>query len=128
MHGELIKGRGLHKILQINHLSMRSAAVHVNDRKRASYHLQVAVCAMYIKLNDAYYQSESELPILEQLQKGEKESEMHFYWKLTLNSFKCQPQEMVTHTTPIRRQQPTNCLSVFGHFVGLFLKGFIFKF
>ena len=60
--------------------------MHVNDRKRASYHLQVAVCAMYIKLNDAYYQSESELPILEQLQKGEKESEMHFYWKLTLLS------------------------------------------
>ena len=46
MHGELIKGSGLHKILQINHLSMRSAAVHVNDRKRASYHLQAAVCAM----------------------------------------------------------------------------------
>ena len=32
---------------------------------------------------------------------------------------------MVKHTQAIRRQQPTNCLSVFGHFVGLALKGLI---
>ena len=32
---------------------------------------------------------------------------------------------MVKHTQTIRRQQPTNCLSVFGHFVGLALKGLI---
>ena len=30
---------------------------------------------------------------------------------------------MVKHTQKIRRQQPTNCLSVFGHFVGLARKG-----
>ena len=30
---------------------------------------------------------------------------------------------MVKHTQAIRRQHPTNCLSVFGHFVGLVLKG-----
>ena len=32
---------------------------------------------------------------------------------------------MVKHTQTIRRQQqePTNCLSVFNHFVGLVLKG-----
>ena len=30
---------------------------------------------------------------------------------------------MVKHTQTIRRQQPTNCLSVFEHFVGLELKG-----
>ena len=30
---------------------------------------------------------------------------------------------MVKHTQIIRRQQPTNCLSVFDHFVGLGLKG-----
>ena len=29
---------------------------------------------------------------------------------------------MVKHTQTIRRQQPTNCLSVFDHFVGLALK------
>ena len=26
---------------------------------------------------------------------------------------------MVKHTQTIRQQQPTNCLNVFGHFVGL---------
>ena len=30
---------------------------------------------------------------------------------------------MVKHTQAIRRQQPTNCLSVFGHFMELVLKG-----
>ena len=30
---------------------------------------------------------------------------------------------MVKHTETITRQQPTNCLSVFDHFVGLALKG-----
>ena len=29
---------------------------------------------------------------------------------------------MVTHNQTIRRQQLTNCLSVFGHFMGLALK------
>ena len=32
---------------------------------------------------------------------------------------------MVKHTQIILRQQPTNCLSVFDHFVGLMLKGLI---
>ena len=30
---------------------------------------------------------------------------------------------MVKHTQTIRREQPTNCLSVFDHFVKLALKG-----
>ena len=30
---------------------------------------------------------------------------------------------MVKHTQAMRLQQPTNCLSVFDHFVGLVLKG-----
>ena len=36
--------------------------------------------------------------------------------------FKGQPHTMVKHTETIRRQQLTNCLSVFDHFVGLALK------
>ena len=36
--------------------------------------------------------------------------------------FKCQPHEMVKHTQTIRRLKPTNCLSVFNHFVVLALK------
>ena len=39
-----------------------------------------------------------------------------------LLSFKRQPQKIVKHTQTIRRQQPTNCLSMFDHFVGLGLK------
>ena len=35
---------------------------------------------------------------------------------------KCQPHKMVKHTQTIRRLLPTNCLSVFDHFVGLALK------
>ena len=33
---------------------------------------------------------------------------------------------MVKHTQTIRRQTPTNCLSVFDHFVGLVLKELYF--
>ena len=32
---------------------------------------------------------------------------------------------MVKHTQTMHRQQPTNCLSVLDHFVGLVLKGLI---
>ena len=35
---------------------------------------------------------------------------------------KQQPHRMVKQTQTICRQQPTNCLSVFDHFVGLALK------
>ena len=34
---------------------------------------------------------------------------------------------MVKHTQTIRRQEPTNYLSVFDHFVGLVLKGLILE-
>ena len=36
--------------------------------------------------------------------------------------FKCQPHKMVKYTQTIRRLLPTNCLSVFDHFVELALK------
>ena len=36
--------------------------------------------------------------------------------------FKWQPHKMVNHTQTIRRQQPTNCLSVFNLFCGWRLK------
>ena len=37
-------------------------------------------------------------------------------------TFKHQPHKIVKHTHTIRRQEPTNCLSVFDHFVGLALE------
>ena len=36
--------------------------------------------------------------------------------------FRRQPHKMVEHTQEIRQLLPTNCLSVFAHFVGLALK------
>ena len=40
-------------------------------------------------------------------------------------AFKRQPHKIVKHTQTILRQQPTNFLSVFDHFVWLVLKGLI---
>ena len=40
-----------------------------------------------------------------------------------INPLSASPHKMVKHTQTIHRQKPTNCLSVFDHFVGLALKG-----
>ena len=40
---------------------------------------------------------------------------------------KCQPHKIVKHTQTINQLLPTNCLSVFGHFVGLTLIGIILQ-
>ena len=47
------------------------------------------------------------------------------YWPDMGQSFKRKSHKTVKHTQTIRRQQPTNCLSVFVHFWGLELKGLI---
>ena len=49
---------------------------------------------------------------------------MLFHASVPLNGlpFKGQPHKMVKHTQTIRRQKPTNWLSVFDHFMGLALK------
>ena len=51
---------------------------------------------------------------------GEAFSELQFKH---CKPFKCQLHKMVKNTETIRRQQSTNCLSAFGHFVELTLKG-----
>ena len=38
-------------------------------------------------------------------------------------TFTRQHHKMIKHSQETRRQKPTNCLSVFDHFVGLPLKG-----
>ena len=45
-----------------------------------------------------------------------------------LDILKRRPLKIVKHTQTIRRQQPTNCLSVFDHFLGLVLEGLICSF
>ena len=47
--------------------------------------------------------------------------------KVDFEPFKHQPHQIVKRTQIIRRQQQTNCLSVFGYFVGLALKGLRFE-
>ena len=83
MHGEIIRGSDLEKILTSNDLSNigTSAVVDANYIKRALYCLQVAACAVFRKLKDAYVQSNFLLPILNWLEHISKESEMCFYWK-----------------------------------------------
>ena len=78
MHGEINKGSGLEKILSSNDLSINgtSAVVDINDIQCARYSLQVASCAVFWKLKDAYVQSSSLLPILDWLE---------HYWKLILD-------------------------------------------
>ena len=44
---------------------------------------------------------------------------MKFIIHLCHELFKRKPYKIVKHTQTIRRQQLTNCLSVFGNFVGL---------
>ena len=43
-------------------------------------------------------------------------------YKWVYKPFKRQPHKMVKHTQTICRLLPTNCLSLFGHFMGLALK------
>ena len=44
-------------------------------------------------------------------------------FKLAILTFQAPTHKMVKHAQKIRRQKPTNCLSVYDHFVGLALKG-----
>ena len=60
MHGELIKASGLKEILDTNELSIirTSVAVDVNDIKRARYCLQVAACAIYMKIKSCAWEQQ----------------------------------------------------------------------
>ena len=45
----------------------------------------------------------------------------------TINSLSAKPTKRSNKLKTIRQQQPTNCLSVSDHFVGLTLKGLVAK-
>ena len=55
MHGQLIDGSGLAKILNLSSLSTIGTkdVVDANHIKRARYCLQVSLCALYMKLKEA---------------------------------------------------------------------------
>ena len=54
IHGELVKGRGLEKILSNIDMSIvgTGALVHANYIKQGRYCLQVSLCALFLKLKD----------------------------------------------------------------------------
>ena len=81
LHGQLIHGSGLHEVLSVNTFILlgTSAIVDVGDIKRARYCVQVALCALYLKLKDATENSGSPLTPLEWLKSKTNESEMCDY-------------------------------------------------
>ena len=86
LHGEIVKGSGLHDVLGSANLSTTgtSTIVDVNDIKRTRYCLQVSASAIYKKLKKAHENNQSDLPPFEWLDEASKNSEMCYYWRLIL--------------------------------------------
>ena len=85
IHGELIAGSGLAKILEVNDLStigVSAASLDVSEIKRSRYCMQVSLGAIYHKLKEAHKNSKSLLPVFDWLNKRAVNSEMCFYWKI----------------------------------------------
>ena len=83
VHGQYTKGSGVSKLLGKSNLSiigLENTLVNANNIKRARYAVQVAACALYEKLNEAYANSQSELSIWKWLDKM-CENVMCLYWK-----------------------------------------------
>ena len=86
IHGEIIKGSGLDSILESSNLSTlgTSTIIDVNNNKRASYCLQVTLCAIYMLLRDGHLKSNEISTSWEWLDERSKNSPMCFYWKIIL--------------------------------------------
>ena len=87
IHGELIKGSGLHEILVNSDLSIigTGAILSGGHIKQARYCMQVAACAIYMKLEEACKNAESNLTPIQWLEEKSQYNQMCFYWKLILN-------------------------------------------
>ena len=86
IHGILIKGSGLCEILTQNKFSTigMSAAVDVNNIKRARYALQLSLCALFSKLEEAAAENSSTMPAYEWLCQKAPENEVYLYWKMVM--------------------------------------------
>ena len=86
IHGELIQGSGLYEILHINNVSIigTGAVVRANHIKQARYCLQVALCAIYLKLKDALNEEGSATSPIEWLKSKAKISQMCNYWHIIM--------------------------------------------
>ena len=66
VHGDIIQGSGLPKVLKIFNLSITgtNVVIKINHLKRVRYCIQVTVCTIYKKIKKAYLKSESQLPLI----------------------------------------------------------------
>ena len=75
------------EVLSNNDLSIigTGAVVNANHIKQARYCLQVAICVVYVKLNEAHTSSKSSLSPMEWLKEKAKVSQMCFYWDMIIS-------------------------------------------
>ena len=87
LHGNLIKESGLDSVLAHTNFSTigTSTIVDVNNIKRSTYCLQVAICGIYKLLKEAHVDSQSNLSLFDWLEERYKISKMAYYWRPMLN-------------------------------------------
>ena len=85
-HGQLIEGTGLPEILEQHKFSTigLSAAIDLRSIKRARYCVQMILCVLYMKLEDAVSECGSTLEPFDWLNQQTANNEMCFYWKMMM--------------------------------------------
>ena len=87
IHGQLIEGSGLTEILTFYNFSTigLSAIIDTSHIKRARYAIQVIVCSLFIKLQEANLKDASNLHPYIWLVEKSKSNKMCFIWKIILD-------------------------------------------
>ena len=82
----MIKGSGLSEIMAQNKFSTieMGAVVDVNNIKRARYGLQLSLCAIFTKLEEAAGESLTSMSAYKWLCMKSAKSEVYLYWKTVL--------------------------------------------
>ena len=86
VHGLLIKGCGLVEILTQNKFSTigMAAAVDVNNIKRARYTVQITLCALFSKLEEAAGESLTSMSAYDWLCTKSTDKVVFLYWKMVM--------------------------------------------
>ena len=87
IHGQMIKGLRLLKILNENKFSMigLSAVVDVNNIKRARCTLQITLCSLFNQLREAMPNNLTDLSPYDWLSQKSKDSTSFLYWKCVID-------------------------------------------
>ena len=87
IHGQLIEGSELTETLTLYNFSTigLSAIIDTSHIKRARYAIQVTVCSLFIKLQEATLKDASKLDPYTWLVEKSKSNEMCFIWKIILD-------------------------------------------